>query len=83
MPRDDTSADWLTVREVAEQLGVSLKVVYRLVQEGRFEADWNLRRSRIRSVDLDAFISAHRIQPGTIGPSLQGAPRVPNGRRRK
>ena len=37
----------------------------------RQHVERNPRRYRIRSVDLDVFISAHRIQPETIGPSLQ------------
>ena len=63
--------EWLSVRQVADQLGVSLKVVYGLVKQRHLEAERNPRRFRIRSADLDTFISAHRIQPGTIGPSLR------------
>ena len=61
------SGDWVTVHEVARVLRLTSQTVARFVRRGDLPADDPRARSpRIRRCDLDAFIEASRIQPGTL-----------------
>ena len=50
----------LTVAEVADRLRVSTMTVYRLVKAGELPAYRVGKNYRIRSADLDAYLSAGR-----------------------
>jgi excisionase family DNA binding protein len=56
----------LAVEEAAERLGTSVRFVRRLIFERRI-ADTKLgRHVRIATSDLDAFITAGRVEAGPI-----------------
>ena len=61
----------LTVEEAAEQLGTSVRFVRRLIFERRIAYTKLGRHVRIVASDLDAFITAGRVEAGTA--SQQGA----------
>lgn len=46
---------YLTVREVAERLGVSVSMVYKLIRQGRLEGYGAGRRKLIYPASLDAY----------------------------
>jgi excisionase family DNA binding protein len=54
----------LTVEEAAERLGTSVRFVRRLVFERRMAYTKLGRHVRIAASDLDAFISAGRVEAG-------------------
>jgi excisionase family DNA binding protein len=54
----------LTVEEAAERLGTSVRFVRRLVLERRIAYTKLGRHVRIAASDLDAFISAGRVEAG-------------------
>jgi excisionase family DNA binding protein len=60
---DENKSDWLTVGEVADELGFSRTTVYGWLEEGllvghRIAGSWRVKRH-----DLDAFIAAGRNVP--------------------
>jgi excisionase family DNA binding protein len=57
---------WLSTAEASERLGVTLRTLYRLVDEGRLPAYKIGRVIRVKEADVDAFIESSRIQPGTL-----------------
>lgn len=57
---------WLSTAEASERLGVTLRTLYRLVDEGRLPAYKIGRVIRIKEDDVEAFIESARIQPGTL-----------------
>jgi excisionase family DNA binding protein len=54
----------LTVEEVADRLGTSVRFVRRLIAERRIAYTKLGRHVRIASRDLDAFIRAGRVEAG-------------------
>src|SRR6266540_2597986 len=63
----------LTVEEVAERLGTSVRFVRRLVFERRIAYHKVGRHVRIAARDLDAFIRAGRVDVGESPTMRQGA----------
>lgn len=58
---------WLGTREAAEELGISLRTLYRLIDDGAIVAYQIGRNLRIRRSDLDAFLESARVRPGALG----------------
>ncbi len=65
MPKS-TGEHWLGAPGAAEYLGVTLRTVYKLIDEGRFPAYKLGRVIRIRKADLDKFLKVARIEPGAL-----------------
>jgi excisionase family DNA binding protein len=61
----------LTPQEAAERLGTSLRFVRRLVFQRRIPFIKVGRHVRIAASDLDAFIAAGRVEPGSLPNSTQ------------
>ena len=59
--------DWLGTTDAAHRLGVTPRTLYRSVDEGVLPAYGMGRVIRVRNADLDAYIEALRIVPGTLG----------------
>jgi excisionase family DNA binding protein len=59
-----SGARFLTVAEVADLLRVSNMTVYRLIQQGELPAVRVGRSYRLRSEDVDAFLSAQYQSAG-------------------
>jgi len=61
---NESQSRFVTVAEVAEELRVSNMTVYRLVQTGKIPAVRVGRSYRIRSGDLDRYLSEQYNQAG-------------------
>jgi excisionase family DNA binding protein len=57
---------WMSSNQAAERLGVSLRTLYKFVDEGLVPAYKFGRVIRLREHEIDAFIEASRIAPGTL-----------------
>ena len=57
---------WLSTKEAAERLGVTLRSLYRFIDEGDLVAYKFGRVIRIQETDVDGFIRASRIAPGSL-----------------
>ncbi|NNN21998.1 MAG: helix-turn-helix domain-containing protein [Acidimicrobiales bacterium] len=60
------SIEWVSTKDAAEYLGVTLRTLYRLIDEGAIPAYKIGRVIRVQKPDLDQFINSSRIQPGTL-----------------
>lgn len=58
------SADWLSIGAAAKELGVSVRALYRLVNNGILPGYRFGRVIRIKRVDVAAFIEANRDSDG-------------------
>ncbi len=65
MPKS-TGEDWLGAPGAAEYLGVTLRTVYKFVDQGDIPAYKLGRVFRIRRSDLDDFLERCRVQPGEL-----------------
>ncbi|MGI8685743.1 MAG: helix-turn-helix domain-containing protein [Acidimicrobiales bacterium] len=57
---------WMSTRETAEVLGVTLRTLYRFIDEGQIAAYKFGRVIRLKGDDVDAFIEGARIEPGAL-----------------
>ena len=57
---------WLGTKEASERLGVTLRTLYRFIDEGRLPAYQVGRVIRVKADELDVFIESLRIAPGTL-----------------
>jgi len=56
----------VSTAEASERLGVTLRTLYRLIDEGRLPAYKIGRVIRITEEDVEGFLESARIQPGTL-----------------
>ncbi len=67
---------WLSTKEASARLGVTLRSLYRFIDEGALRAYRFGRVIRLTDEDVDAFIESRRIEPGTLEhlyPARKGA----------
>ena len=57
---------WLSTKEASERLGITLRSLYRFIDEGDLVAYKFGRVIRIQESDVDRFIEASRISPGSL-----------------
>jgi excisionase family DNA binding protein len=57
---------WMGTREACERLGVTLRTLYRFIDEGQLPAYKMGRVIRVQEPDVDDFIARMRIEPGTL-----------------
>ena len=57
---------WLSTKEAASRLGVTLRSLYRFIDEGQLSAYRFGRVIRVMECDLDEFIESRRIEPGEL-----------------
>jgi excisionase family DNA binding protein len=58
--------EWLGTKEASARLGITLRSLYRFIDEGDLAAYKFGRVIRIKTEDVDRFIEACRIQPGQL-----------------
>jgi excisionase family DNA binding protein len=71
---------WLGTREAAARTGVTLRTLYRFIDEGLLPAYKFGRVIRLKQDDVDVFIESSRIVPGSLEhlyPELKGADSEP------
>ena len=60
------SIQWLSTAEAATRLGITPRTLYRFIDEGQLAAYRFGRVIRLKTSDVDLFIEACRIEPGTL-----------------
>jgi excisionase family DNA binding protein len=66
---------WMSTKEAAEHLGVTLRSLYRFIDEGSLPAFKFGRVIRLKETDVEGFIEACRVTPGSLDhlyPELKG-----------
>jgi excisionase family DNA binding protein len=67
---------WMSTKEAAEHLGVTLRSLYRFIDEGMVTAYKFGRVIRLQEGDVNRFIESCRIEPGSLEhlyPELKGS----------
>lgn len=57
---------WLGTKEACKRLGVTLRTLYRFIDEGQLTAYKMGRVIRVQANDIDDFIKRMRISPGAL-----------------
>lgn len=57
---------WMGTREACERLGITLRTLYRFIDEGQVPAYKMGRVIRLQETDIESFIERMRIPPGTL-----------------
>ena len=66
---------WMSTKEAAEHLGVTLRSLYRFIDEGSLPAYKFGRVIRMKEADVEGFIESCRVTPGSLDhlyPELKG-----------
>lgn len=58
--------EWLSTQDAARRLGITPRTLYRFIDLGDLPAYRLGRVIRLKADDVDAFIEASRIEPGTL-----------------
>lgn len=61
-----TPIQWLSTAEAAKHLGITSRTLYRFIDEGQIPGYRFGRVIRLKQSDVDQFIEASRIAPGTL-----------------
>ena len=62
----DDEIRWMSTGEAARRLGVTVRTLYRLIDESELPAYKFGRVIRLQEGEVDAFIVASRIEPGSL-----------------
>jgi excisionase family DNA binding protein len=57
---------WMSTGDAAQKLGITVRTLYRLIDEGQLAAYKMGRVIRLQEGEIDQFIAASRIQPGSL-----------------
>jgi len=57
---------WLSTKECCARLGVTVRTLYRFIDEGQLVAYQMGRVIRVQEQDLDKFVESVRISPGSL-----------------
>ena len=60
------TVDWLSTADAAKALGITPRTLYRFINAGDLAGYRFGRVIRVKRVDVEAFIEASRIEPGTL-----------------
>lgn len=69
---------WLSTKECCARLGVTVRTLYRFIDEGQLAAYQMGRVIRVQENDLDAFVESVKIKPGSLA-HLYPDPTLPDG----
>jgi excisionase family DNA binding protein len=64
--RGAPGTQWVSTKDAAARLGVSLRSLYRFIDEGELVAYKFGRVIRLQETDIEAFIDSCRIAPGEL-----------------
>ena len=65
-PTATVSIDWMNTQEAAAHLGITVRTLYRAIDEGKLTAYRMGRVIRIQKPDLESYLQSSRIQPGEL-----------------
>ncbi len=75
MPRS-TGTEWMSTKDASETLGITLRTLYKLIDDGQLDAYKIGRVLRLRRVDVEAFVAGAKVKPGALAHLLPPAGRA-------
>lgn len=64
--QNEGAIEWMNTQEAASYLGITVRTLYRAIDEGKLVAYRMGRVIRIQKPDLESYLRASRIQPGEL-----------------
>jgi excisionase family DNA binding protein len=61
-----TSSPWLSTADACTRLGITVRTLYRMIDEGQIPAHKMGRVIRLKAQDVEAFIKDSRVEPGEL-----------------
>ena len=58
--------DWMSTREAAQEMGITVRTLYRLIDEGKVRAYQIGRVIKLRNEDITGYLESVRIEPGQL-----------------
>ncbi len=58
--------EWVNTEEAANRLGITTRTLYRFMDQGRLPSYRFGRVFRLKMSDIEVFIEACRVEPGTL-----------------
>ena len=58
-----TDIDWINTKQAAHRLGITLRTLYKLIDEGQIPAYKMGRVLRLKEHEVDAFVESARVRP--------------------
>ena len=58
--------EWLGTSAAAKRIGITVRTLYRFINEGHISAYKMGRVIRLKGADLDTFVEKCRIEPGAL-----------------
>jgi excisionase family DNA binding protein len=58
--------EWLSTKAASDRLGITLRTLYRFIDEGRIPAYQFGRVIRLKAPDVGTFVEESRIAPGAL-----------------
>jgi excisionase family DNA binding protein len=62
----DNESGWMGTKDAASYLGITLRTLYRVIDEGQLPAYRFGRVIRVKRADVDGFVDSARIKPGEL-----------------
>jgi putative molybdopterin biosynthesis protein len=66
----------MSTKDAAEALGITLRTLYALINDGQLPAYKIGRVLRVRRVDIEAYLEGAKVQPGALDHLLPRAGRA-------
>lgn len=63
---EDTAPRWMSSAEAASYLGITIRTLYRFIDQGELPAYRFGRVIRLKQQEVERFIEASRIEPGEL-----------------
>jgi len=57
---------WLSTKETCEELGITLRTLYRIINEGQLPCYQFGRVYRVKAEDVQTFLQTAQVQPGSL-----------------
>ena len=61
-----SSMEWLSTKDASEYIGVTLRTLYKLIDEGFIPAYKIGRVIRVKKEDVDSYLQSTKIKPGEL-----------------
>ena len=66
LPVAKDKSRWLSTREACDELGITLRTLYRIIDEGKLSCYQFGRVYRLKTEDVEAFLSQAQVKPGEL-----------------
>lgn len=57
---------WLSTREACDELGITLRTLYRIIDEGKLSCYQFGRVYRLKTDDVESFLAQAMVKPGEL-----------------